>query len=224
MDFHVFRVPGGNPPPPSGYAYCPTSGCTLLIVLPSYWPLCGMPLCGFPSDQADDAMSRVWHPAQVLSESQKPESGIRKGSKGIPWHRIGPKKGDMGERATGGVRAGGVKSLGPLPSTPTPTENCYPALREDKRKLRFAHSRSSGGSTPEILVPPMGGPLGPWGATGGPVGSRMPELASDVWNDIGCLTPGVCTRGRMPGLTSDAWIDHRMPGLTSDACDTVGCL
>ena len=29
-----------------------------------------------------------------------------------------------------GVRAGGDKSLGPLPSTPTHTENCYPALGE----------------------------------------------------------------------------------------------
>ena len=32
------------------------------------------------------------------------------------------------------------KSLGPLPSTHTHTENCYPALQEDKCKLRFAHS------------------------------------------------------------------------------------
>ena len=72
-----------------------------------------------------------------------------------PWGPLeaeGRLMGNMGERGRGGVRVGGDKSLGPLPSTPTHTENCYLALRVDKRKPHRAPRASHGAGEGEPPV------------------------------------------------------------------------
>ena len=60
-------------------------------------------------------------------------------------------------RIKSGATAAHTHTHGALGAPMGPTSDCYPALREDKRTLRFAQSRSAAGAHGG----PMGAPMGP---------------------------------------------------------------
>ena len=94
-EFSCFSGPlGGPPPPPPRGIPIVASGCTLL--LPSYCPLCGMPLC--PNNLRSMSLASVETGAALPSTNQ--QTAPAKGELGSQRSGMGPKRGPQGPKIT----------------------------------------------------------------------------------------------------------------------------
>ena len=114
------------------------------------WPRGGQIHANHTQKSGKSFLTRRFDPKNVKFEMAAPEPGLAGcavgGGRRAPGG--GRRAAGAGRRAPGAGRY--AQSLKPLPPphtthTHTHTQDCYPALREDKRKLRFAHSRSARG-------------------------------------------------------------------------------